>query len=163
MSGESRLKRFAHKAWKSWATRSLAVGGVATVIDVAFGTFMVSVLLAPSAEAAMSGALLGSVFTFFANRYFAFREKNPKLATPAVRFAIVNGVSIFLHGLLVAWLRDKLGVPFVPAKLASDVVVFSVFQLLLLRYVVFRKSPEATEPEAAAAPPPPSEGSPAPR
>jgi putative flippase GtrA len=132
-------------AWRGWATRSLAMGSLATVVDLTFG----GVLLffnAPTREAAMVGTTMGAVFTFFSNRYFAFREHDPKLASPAFRFAVVAFLSSVVHGQLVVMLRDWWGVPYVPAKIAADLVVFSFGQLLLLRYVVFPRTRATVEP-----------------
>ncbi len=130
------LKAFALWAWHSWATRSLAMGSLATVVDLSFGAVLL-MLSAPTRAAAMVGTTAGAAFTFFSNRYFAFKEHNPKLASPALRFVVVAAASSVVHGQLVVMLRDWWGVPYVPAKIAADLVVFSFAQLLLLRYVVF--------------------------
>jgi len=132
-------------AWEHWATRSLAVGGIATAIDICFGTSLLLVGM-PTRWAAMSGVVLGGTFTFLANRYFAFRERNPKLAKPALRFVVVTGLASIVHGQVVVWLRDVLGVPFVVSKMAADLVVFTFGQLLLFRYIVFPKQKEEAEP-----------------
>lgn len=137
-AGSDPVPSFFLKAWNSWALRSLAIGGVATLLDIALGTTLLSLGL-PTRAAAMIGVVLGATFTFFANRHFAFREHNPKLASPAIRFIIVTGLSSVVHGQLVVWLRDRYGVPFVISKMAADIVVFTFGQLLLLRYVVFPK------------------------
>lgn len=138
------------RLWGSWATRSLAVGALATVIDVLVGAGMLHALGARTRLSAMVGVAVGAAFTFVANRYLAFREHDPKLAKPALRFALATAVAMLFHGQLVVLLRDQLGVPFVFAKVAADVAVFSVGQLLVLRYVVFPK--RADEGAAAIAP-----------
>ena len=135
------LKGLLLKAWRSWATRSLAMGSLATVVDLAFGAVLLS-LHSPTRVAAMVGTTAGGVFTFFANRYFAFKEKNPKLASPALRFAVIAALSTVVHGQLVVMLRDWWGVPYVAAKIGADLVVFTFGQLVLLRYVVFPRSAE---------------------
>lgn len=147
-----RLASLLHWAWDHWATRSLAVGALATAIDICFGTSLLLVGL-PTRWAAMSGVVLGGAFTFLANRYFAFREHNPKLASPAVRFIVVTGLASIVHGQVVVWLRDVLGVPFVIAKMAADLAIFTFGQLLLFRYVVFPKQKEeAAETEVTSEP-----------
>jgi len=130
-------------AWEHWATRSLAVGAIATFIDICFGTSLLLVGV-PTRWSAMSGVVLGAAFTFVANRYFAFREHNPKLAKPAVRFVVVTFFASVVHAQVVVWLRDGLGVPFVISKMIADIAIFTVGQLLLFRYIVFPKQkPEA--------------------
>jgi hypothetical protein len=61
-----------------------------------------------------------------------------KIPTPLGSAA---GVAVGVHAPLVGILVDRLDVDLVVAKLMADVLVFSIGQLLLLRYLVFRKSP----------------------
>lgn len=129
----------ARRLWRSWATRSLAVGAIATALDVGVGVAFVNGLMAPTRLGAMAGVAIGAAFTFFASRFFAFREHDPSLARPAVRFLLATGLAMLVHGQLVVLLRDGAGVPFVLAKLVADVGVFTVGQLFLLRYLVFPK------------------------
>ncbi len=131
-------KHWLRRVWESWATRSLAVGAVATVLDIALGGTLL-LLGVPTRGAAMTGVVLGAAFTFFANRYFAFKEHHPELASPAIRFLIATVLSSIAHGQLVVWMRDNAGIPFVVSKMAADLVVFTFGQMLLLRYVVFPK------------------------
>jgi hypothetical protein len=81
-----------HRIWKKvrdgWASRSLAIGAVATVLDLGLGNFLLHVLSMPTRAAAMAGTVLGATFIFFANRYFAFKEKNPKLGSPLLKFVV---------------------------------------------------------------------------
>ncbi|MEW6432102.1 MAG: GtrA family protein [Myxococcota bacterium] len=198
------------RLWGSWATRSLAVGAVATAIDLAVGLSLLSIGVSTLVSARV-GVAIGSTFTFAANRYFAFREHNPNVTTrsllfiltmsavvtmasawaagfipdsfsigwlfavavlavtmpaqihwlrhtdpdlkgQATRFVTSTLISMYIHGLLVEWLRDKMGVPFAISKMAADLVVFTFVQLLLLRYLVFKKKPATGEPPATEAP-----------
>ncbi len=140
------------RVWNSWATRSLAVGAGATALDLVIGTSLLTFFHMSTRPSAMVGSIVGSTFTYFANRYFAFRDHNPKLASSAVKFIIVTAVSSLIHGQVVVWLRDHFGVPYVPAKMIADVAVFTFGQLLLLRYVVFPKAkvPAVAVPSAQA-------------
>lgn len=190
------------RLWGSWATRSLAVGAVATAIDLAVGVSLLTVGVSTLVSARV-GVAIGSTFTFGANRYFAFREHNPNVTTRSLIFIITMGVvvtmsgayaahfvpeplhvgwifavvvlaitmpaqihwlrhtdpdlkgqatkfvtttliSMYIHGLLVEWLRDNMGVPFAFSKMAADLVVFTFVQLLLLRYLVFKKKADGT-------------------
>ncbi len=134
------LKKWLLKAYHSWATRSLAVGAIATVLDIAVGLLCVKALVWSTRTGAMLGVAFGATFTFFANRYFAFREHDPRLAKPALKFVVATLASMLVHGQLVVVMRDWFGVPFVPAKMVADIAVFTVGQLLLLRFVVFPKA-----------------------
>jgi putative flippase GtrA len=146
------------RLWNSWATRSLAVGAVATVIDIALGTVLLTVAHLGASLSAMAGTALGALFGYFANRSYAFRDHDQQTNRSAVRYFLVTGLSILLHGWLVGWLRDVLGVPFVAAKMASDLVVFSFLNLLLMRYLVFPRRQDVVEALGLGAP---AEGAPA--
>jgi putative flippase GtrA len=194
------------RLWASWATRSLAVGAVATAIDLAVGLSLLTVGVSTEVTARV-GVAVGSTFTFAANRYLAYREHNPNVTTrslvfiltmavvvtmssayaadfvpqplrvgwlvvvsvlaltlpaqiywlrhtdpdlkgQATKFVTSTLISMYFHGLLVKWLRDDQGVPFAISKMAADLVVFTFVQLLVLRYVVFKK-PAATAGEPA--------------
>ncbi len=136
----SKLRQRLHTIWNSWATRSLAVGAVATVLDLAIGLSMKNFFHVETRPAAMTGVIVGSTFTYFANRFFAFKEQNPQLASSMLKFIAVTVVSSLLHGQVVVWLTDTLNVPFAVSKVIADLAIFSVGQLLLLRYVVFPKA-----------------------
>ncbi len=141
------LRRLFHWAGNSWAVRSTAVGGVATVLDVAVLLVCVKLFHTSNPVGAGIGVFVGAVFTFFANRHFAFRDHHPELGPQALKFAITTGFAIALHMSLVHVMADLWHVPVVLAKLAADLLVFSVGQLLLLRYVVFPKKKPAPDPE----------------
>src|SRR5581483_9675626 len=122
-----------------WAARSLAIGAAATFVDVTIGTLLVWVVHMPTRPSAMLALAVGTTLNFLAHRYFAFQEKNAKVADPALRWIAMTLVQTLVHGQLVVMLRDWWGVPYVPAKMAADLVVFSAAQLLLVRYLVFPK------------------------
>lgn len=146
----SKVSRLIERAWEQWATRSLAVGAVSTVLDLGLGGLLLW-LGAPTRAAAMAGTLFGSVFSYFLNRAIAFRDQGPK-SRSLPRFAAVTVLASSIHGQFVVWFRS-LGLPYIAAKMAADVIVYSVGQLLLLRYVVF--------PKERVAPPGGSDGGPA--
>jgi putative flippase GtrA len=118
----------------------LAVGAAATLLDICILLICVKVFHLLTWFAAMTGVFFGSTFTFFMNRHFAFRDHNPKLAPQALKFVVATGICMVIHGGLVSFLRDRQGVPVVLAKLIADICVFSIGQLLVLRYLVFPKA-----------------------
>jgi putative flippase GtrA len=124
---------------------------------------MLVALHLPTRAAAMTGTVLGAVFTFVANQRFAFKDSGSHLtlSRSMVRFAAATLFASVVHGQLVVWLRDTFGVPFVPSKIVSDVLVFTLGQLVLLRYVVFPKA--KTPVVTVAAPPAPALSAPRPR
>ena len=120
-----------------WATKSLVIGALATLVDLAIGTFCAVVLHLPTRACTAAGLVVGATLNYLAQRRFAFADGDTRLAQTFVRWALVTAAQIAVHGQLVTMLRDGLHVPYVPAKLLGDVVVFTVLQLVLLRYVVF--------------------------
>jgi len=144
-SGPARLLRW---ALGSWAIRSLAAGGVATFLDIAVLLFCVKLLHFPNPLGAALGVLVGSIFTFFANKHFAFKDRHPERGQ-ALRYAATTAVAMGVHALLIYVMANLWNIPVVVAKMAADLLVFSVGQLLLLRYVVFpkQKGPASETPE----------------
>lgn len=199
------------RLWESWATRSLVVGAMATGIDLAVGLSLLA-LGVSTLVAARVGVAIGGTFAFAANRYFAFKQHNPRLSLRSLAFIVSMGVvvaaagawaaglvpeawrggwligvvlvalsiplqvgwlrqtdpelkgqvvrfvvstvlSMWAHGLLVEWLRDSLGVPFALSKVLADLVVFSVLQLLVLRFLVFSRRPAGASGEGVNASP----------
>lgn len=127
-----------------WASRSLAVGAVATLVDVCVLLVCVRGLGFPNPLGAAVGVTVGSTVAFFGNRNFAFRDTEPEIGPQMLRFVAMVSVGIAVHASLVHVLADMFFVPVVLAKLIADLAVFGLGQLFLLRYVVF---PEAQEPK----------------
>lgn len=134
---------------KWWAFRSLAVGAVSVALDVSLG---LTVLAAggPTRLAAMCGTTVGSTWTYFANRHFAFKDHQEPVARSGLKFVLVQAVLNTAHGQVVVWLRDGFGVPYVAAKLMADVLVVTFPQLWLMRNVVFPKQKAQAQPERPA-------------
>lgn len=122
---------------RAWAVPSLLVGAVATIVDVAVLLAAMRWLHASSAGGAMLGVAVGSTVAFLGNRRFAFRSSARAWVPEALRFLAGTTVGMLLHAALVQTLADRVGVPVVLAKLASDVCIFTFGQLLLLRFFVF--------------------------
>ena len=125
---------------RSWAARSLQVGALATLVDIAVLLTCVRVLRLPTPVGAAVGVAIGATLAFFLNRSFAFRAQGTPVTGQAVRFMISTLIAMSIHAPLVGVLADRLDVPVVVAKLFADVLVFSIGQLLALRFLVFRKS-----------------------
>jgi putative flippase GtrA len=125
---------------RSWAARSLQVGALATVVDICVLLVCVRLLRLPTPAGAAAGVAIGSTLAFFLNRVFAFRAGGTPVTGQAVRFILSTLIAMSIHATLVGILADRLDVPVVVAKLIADVLVFSIGQLLVLRFLVFRKS-----------------------
>ena len=129
------------KLWSGWVSRSLVIGGGATLIDLVIGTIMHHGFGISARVSAMTGVIAGAAFSYFANRYFAFRERtSDKVVSSMLKFVGVAIISSIVHGQVVVWLTEKISLPFVAAKVIADIVIFGVSQLFVLRYIVFPKS-----------------------
>ena len=129
---------FTGRIAKLWAARSLGVGALSTVLDLCMGGL---VLWAggPTRAAAMSGIAVGATFTYFANRHFAFKDHQEPVAKSGLKFVLVQVVLGLMHGQVVVWLRDSLGIPYAFAKMMADLMVVTGPQLVLMRYFIFPK------------------------
>ena len=107
------------------------------MVDVAVLLLCVKVLRLPTPVGAGMGVGVGSTLTFFANRRFAFRDQSPEVGPQFLKFAGSTAIAMVIHATLVGMLADRVGINVVLAKLCADVLVFSVGQLLILRYIVF--------------------------
>jgi putative flippase GtrA len=138
--GRSSFRALVQRLLRSWAARSLQVGALATVVDICVLLTCVRLLKLPTPVGAAVGVAIGSTLAFFLNRSFAFRAQGTPVTGQAVRFIISTLIAMSIHAPLVGILADRFDVPVVVAKLAADVLVFSIGQLLALRFLVFRKS-----------------------
>lgn len=114
-------------------------------IDLVVGVTALEWLHASSRAAAMVGTLVGATWTYFANRGYAFTDGDRQLRRSAVRFVFTTIALSAAHGQAVVLLRDRWGVPYVPAKIVADVVVLTFTQLILYRFFVFPR-PAAPRP-----------------
>lgn len=126
------------RLWRFWASRSLMIGAISTTLDLCTGGL---VLWAGGSTrvAAMSGTTVGSTFSYFANRHFAFQDHAEPVSKSGLKFFLMQAVLGTLHGQVVVWLREVLGVPYVVAKMSADLLVVTGPQLLIMRHFIFPK------------------------
>ncbi|MDP3237384.1 MAG: GtrA family protein [Myxococcales bacterium] len=141
--------------WKrfkaSWLVRGLGTGAMTSVIDHGVGVSL-AFFGAPTRVAAMSGKVVGAVFSYFAHRTFTFTDHQQPLAGSGARYVGFVVLISLVHGQAVVWLRDGLGVPYVVAAVLADVTIVTPAWMLALRYVVFPSAKAAAPPID---PPPP--------
>jgi putative flippase GtrA len=106
--------------------RSLAVGVVATLADVAILHALVSAGLAPTA-ANVPSLLLGVTLQFFGNKYWAFLDGSRRILEQSALFAVVEAGTFVLNAAafhaLVAWLD----VPYWSARPLGTFAVYALF------------------------------------
>lgn len=128
--------KWTERIWKFWAARSLMIGAISTTLDLTTGA-LVLYLGGPTRAAAMSGTTVGSTFSYFANRHFAFKDHQEPVARSGLKFFLMQTVLGIAHGQVTVWLRDGLGVPYLLAKMSADLAVVTFPQLWLMRNFIF--------------------------
>src|SRR5215510_3321288 len=78
--------------------RSLLAGGVATFVDLAALSLLVSVVGLAPREANLPALLAGAAVQFFANRHFVFRAREGSIAKQALLFVVVEAAALLLNG-----------------------------------------------------------------
>ncbi len=134
------LKTHPIKALKSWISVSLIGSLVGTVFDLAVVITLVQAAHFNAAAAAPCGVLVGATANFFVNKIFSFKDSHGHTGIQLARFLGGTALAAGVHAGLVHILTNKLGVFYVFSKLIADVLVFTVGNLFLLRFVVFPKN-----------------------
>lgn len=121
-----------------WALKSLLVGVGAVVIALVLG-WLVLGLGGSTRAAAMLGLAVAWLFTYVANRRWAFDDSDASLTSSGAKFLAMAVGTTLVHGQVVTWLVDTWAVPFTVAKLLGDALVVTIPNLLIMRFVVFPK------------------------
>ena len=129
---------FLERAWKFWGSRTLMIGAVSTTLDLCTGG-LVLWLGGPTRAAAMAGTTVGSTFSYFANRYFAFQDHEEPVARSGIKYFLMQAVLGVLHGQVTVMLRDHAGIHYVASKMMADMLVVTGPQMVLMRYFIFPK------------------------
>jgi putative flippase GtrA len=128
------------KALRSWISVSLIGSMIGTVFDLAVVITLVQAAHFNAAAAAPCGVFVGATANFFVNKIFAFKDSHGHTGAQLARFLGGTALAAAVHAGLVYLLTNKLGIFYVFSKLIADVMVFTVGNLFLLRFVVFPKN-----------------------
>lgn len=120
----------------SWILRSLLVGAISSLLDVAV-LLLTRKLGFPTALSAACGVSLGAASNFYLNRRFSFRAESAPMLPAALRFSAGTAVLVALHAMCVGLLVDEFQIPLLLAKYGSDAGILLGGNLLLMRYLVF--------------------------
>ncbi len=131
------MRRFFHRFFGLWATRSLMVGGLTTIVDLGCVVALVELFECSRVLAAAVGVAVGASLNFLLTKYFAFRDRDPNLAPQALKYAAATVAAMAVHAGFVFAFTHLLGVHYVISKFIADFVVFTCGHLLLVRYVIF--------------------------
>jgi putative flippase GtrA len=147
------LKTHPIKLLRSWISVSLIGSMVGTVFDLAIVITLVQVAHFNPAAAAPLGVTVGATVNFFVNKIFSFKDSHGQTWAQLARFLGGTALAAAVHAGLVYLLTNKLGVFYVFSKLIADVLVFTVGNLFLLRFVVFPKNRRRPAGAATGSPP----------
>lgn len=134
----------------SWVTVSLVANLVATVFDLGLVIALVQLGHLQPPLAAPLGVALGATVNFTINKVVSFRDVRGHWASQLLRFFGGTAVAATIHMGLMYLLTTKLHVFYVISKLLADVMVFTVGNIVILRFLVFPES--ATDVELGKAP-----------
>ena len=134
------LRSHPMKALRSWISVSLIGNLVGTIFDLSVVIALVQVAHFNPVAAAPCGVFVGATVNFFINKTFAFKDSHGHTGLQLARFLGGTAVAAAVHAGLVYILTNKLGVFYVISKLIADVLVFTVGNLFLLRFIVFPKN-----------------------
>lgn len=129
--------------------RSALTGGAATLADLAVIGFAVGVLHASAAAANLPALAAGAVVQFLGNRHFAFRAQGGDVRRQVLLFALAEGVTLLLNGLLYHLVATRLTPGPMGAVIVRAVTTNAVF--LLWSYPVWSRIFRAPEAPRAAA------------
>jgi putative flippase GtrA len=125
-----------HRLTQFWAARSLAVGALATALDLSVVLTCVEVFGAPRVPGVALGVSLGASTGFWLNKHFAFKDQSSG-GKQALRYGLLLCFELLLHTSLVTTFIHLAGAHYLAAKLGADFIVFTCVHLLALRYLVF--------------------------
>ncbi|MCB9736734.1 MAG: GtrA family protein [Deltaproteobacteria bacterium] len=104
--------------------KSLAIGVVATLTDLAMLWLAVTVLGIPEAVANVPALLAGVVVQFFGNKYVAFEDRSRDLVRQGAWFAAIECGALALNAGLFHLLAVVLGAHYLVARLVASALVY---------------------------------------
>jgi len=134
---------------RSWISISLVASFIATFFDLAVVIALVQWRHFNPAAAAPIGVTFGSTVNFGINKIFSFKDSVGHLHYQYMRFLLGTAVAAAIHAGFVYVFTNLLGIHYVISKIAADILVFTVGNLVLLRFVVFPKNLPAECPRMA--------------
>jgi putative flippase GtrA len=127
------------------ALRSLGVGGLATLLDLGLLALLIHALGVAPRLASPVALVCGVVCQFFGNKLVAFRDRSPRWAQQALRFAGVEALGFAAN----LWLFDvavrAIPLPLLALRLVTTSLVY--FALCLpLWSLIFRPTTDEVSP-----------------
>ncbi len=140
LKGIERLWFLLWRAIRKWAALSTLFNALSTVLDLSVVILLVQVFHINPAGAAPVGVFLGAALNFVLNRLFAFRDSHGLVVPQVLRYFGVTLLEAGVHAAVVYLLTNRLHINYIISKFIADLLVFTVGNLLLFRYLVFPKT-----------------------
>ena len=84
------------------------------------------------------GAVFGAVVSFFLGRHWAFKKKDGRLTTQALRYAVTSGSSVFLNTFGMIWVTETFHISPDVSKVIVAILIGVLFNFLMFRYFVYK-------------------------
>ena len=84
------------------------------------------------------GAVFGAVVSFFLGRHWAFKRKDGKLSTQALKYAITSGLSVLINTSGMIWMTETLSISPDISKVVVALLVGIFFNFFMFRYFVYK-------------------------
>jgi putative flippase GtrA len=126
--------------------RSAVAGGLATLVDLAVLTALVSLFGLTPRQASVPALLAGGVTAFVTQKHYAFRAPGGPVVRQAVQFAFVQIGSSVLTGVLYDFALRRVpsfNSAYVLVRLVTSNIVWLGFSFPLWHFVFRRTTPDA--------------------
>src|SRR5262245_62116206 len=107
--------------------RSMGVGAVATLADLAALTLLVELCGLPPAFANVPALVFGLAIQFFGNKLFAFEDRSRALMKQGLQFAAVETGTLALNAIGFHLLVTLTPIPYLAARLLGQSLVYVGF------------------------------------
>lgn len=134
---------FVGKIRKNTFVRSVSVSVVATIIDYMFSFFLHHAMHKGEVISTTIGSCFGAVVSFYLNRWWAFKSKDGKLGTQAIKYLIALAVSIGANSYGVYLLNTYTELPFVVMRVIVTIIVGVFINYHMFKHFVFKVKPKA--------------------
>lgn len=84
------------------------------------------------------GAVFGAVVSFYLGRHWAFKRKDGKLSSQALRYGITSAISVFLNTSGMIWVTEQMNISPDYSKVIVALLVGVIFNFFMFRYFVYR-------------------------
>jgi len=115
------------------------IGSVlATATDMIVLVFCTEILLIYYVISAAIGAFCGAVISFYIGRNWAFRRKDGKLSSQAIRYFFTSASSLLLNVGGIYLLTDLIGLQYIISKIVISAIIGVFFNFFMFRYFVYK-------------------------